>query len=265
MNASRSLPRVGLAVVVVAATLLPLAFLVALSLGSEWFYPGLLPRQWTGANWDLLGRGGTKMAGSLWMSVALAVGTGVISSIGGLFAGREIARLDGSRRRIGVALAFLPVVVPPLALSIGLQYSLLRLGFGGRFAGVLFAHIVPALGYTTLFFTGIFAVFDWRVEDEARSLGASARDVILRVMLPLLHRPLVEAFALGFLVSWAQVPSTLLIGQGLVNTLPLELMSYVSAGQDNLAATAGLILTIPPLALLGAAGLAVRRLRVLVP
>lgn len=253
-----------LAVVVAAASLLPLAFLVGLSVSAEWFYPGLLPRRWTGENWNFLRGESAAIARALWMSVALASGTGCITAIAGLVAGREVARLDGWRRRFAVALAFLPVAVPPLALSIGLQYSVLRAGFGGRFGGVLFAHIVPALGYTTLFFIGIFAVFDWKVEDEARSLGARPGDVLMRVTLPLLRRPLVEAFALGFLVSWAQVPLTLLIGQGLVSTLPLELMSYVSAGQDHLAATAGLILTIPPLALLAVTGLAVRRLRVAV-
>ncbi|MEO5904771.1 MAG: ABC transporter permease subunit [Gemmatimonadaceae bacterium] len=260
MNAMRSLPRLGLAALLVFATLLPLAFLVALSVSSDWFYPNLAPRRWTGANWDLLRRSGAVIFSSLRVSAALALATGAVSSISGLFAGRKIARLDGWRGRVAVACAFLPVAVPPLALSIGLQYSLLKMGLGGRFSGVLFAHVVPALGYTTLFFVGIFAVFDWLVEDEARSLGASPRDVIMRVTLPLLRRPLVEAFALGFLVSWAQVPLTLLIGQGLVRTLPLELMSYVSAGQDHLAATAGLVLTIPPLALLVVTALAVRRL-----
>ena len=264
MKASRSVPRVGLTLVLAIGALLPLALLVALSVSVEWFYPTLLPGRWSSANWDFLGRGSEVIFSSLWTSVALALCAGVVSSIAGLFAGREIARLDGWRRRIAVALAFLPVAVPPLALSIGLQYSLLRAGLGGRFVGVLVAHIVPALGYTTLFFVGIFAVFDWRVEQEARSLGANPFDVLRRVTLPLLRRPLVEAFALGFLVSWAQVPLTLLIGQGLVNTLPLELMSYVSAGQDHLAATAGVILTIPPLALLIVAGLAVRRLRVVI-
>lgn len=264
MKTSRSLPRVGLMALLAIGALVPLTFLVALSVSAEWFYPALLPGKWTGGNWDFLGRGSAVLFSSLWTSIALALCAGFAASIVGLFAGREIARLDGWRRRIAVALAFLPVAVPPLALSIGLQYSFLRSGLGGRFGGVLFAHLVPAMGYTTLFFVGIFAVFDSRVEREARSLGASPRDVLLRVTLPLLRRPLIEAFALGFLVSWAQVPLTLLIGQGLVSTLPLELMSYVSAGQDHLAATAGIILTIPPLALLVVAGLAVRRLRVVV-
>ncbi len=259
-----SLSRAALTTILAFATLLPVAFLIALSLSGEWFYPALQPGRWTDANWAVLGQNSAAVARSVWTSTALALGTGCISAIAGLLAGREIAMLSGPRRQIAVALAFLPVAIPPLALSIGLQYSFLRLGLGGRFAGVLFAHIVPALGYTTLFFIGIFAVFDYRVEDEARSLGASPLDVLRRVTFPLLRRPLIEAFALGFLVSWAQVPLTLLIGQGLVTTLPLTLMSYVSAGQDHLAATAGLMLTVPPLALLLAAGVAVRRLKVVI-
>ncbi len=265
MTPARTAARMGLAVAVASAALVPVAFLFTLSVSAEWFYPSLLPRRWTGENWNFLRGEGSAIARALWMSVALALATGGITAIAGLVTGREIARLNGWRRRIAVSMAFLPVAVPPLALSMGLQYSVLRAGFGGRFGGVLLAHIVPALGYTTLFFIGIFAVFDWKVEDEARSLGAGRRDVLIRVTLPLLRRPLVEAFALGFLVSWAQVPLTLLIGQGLVSTLPLELMSYMSAGQDHLAATAGLILTVPPLALLVVAGLAVRRLRVVIP
>ncbi len=265
MNRAGPLSRLGLTAVLAIGALLPLAFLFVLSISAEWFYPGLTPGRWTGANWDFLRHGGNGLFSSLRMSVLLALATGAVSSIGGLLSGREIARLDGSARRFAVGCAFLPVAVPPLALSIGLQYSLLRLDLGGRFAGVLFAHVVPALGYTTLFFIGIFAVFDWRVENEARSLGARPRDVLTRVTIPLLRRPLVEAFTLGFLVSWAQVPLTLLVGQGLVRTLPLELMSYVSAGQDHLAATAGLMLTVPPLALLVMMGLAVRRLNVAIP
>lgn len=262
MRSVRASPRAGLAVLLALGALLPLVFLVALSFSTAWFYPALLPGQWTTANWDLLFRDSAAMSGALLTSVALASATGVISSVAGLLAGREIARLGGWRRRLAVALAFLPVAVPPLAMAIGLQYSLLRSGLGGRFAGVLFAHVVPAIGYTTLFFTGIFAVFDWRVENEARSLGANPFEVLRRVTCQILRRPLVEAFALGFLVSWAQVPLTLLIGQGLVTTLPLELMAYVNAGQDHLAATAGLLLTMPPLGMLVVAGLAVRRLGV---
>lgn len=264
MTATRTLVRGSVVTALAVSAVIPAAFLIALSVSEEWFYPSLLPRRWSIDRWALAVRTGEVLAGSLWTSTALALGAGLTSAVAGLAAGRAISRLRGWRRRVAVSLAFLPVAVPPLALAVGLQYSMLRIGLGGSFAGVMFAHFVPALGYATLFFIGIFAVYDMRAEDEARSLGANQRDVLKRVTLPLLRRPLIEAFALGFLVSWAQVPLTLLIGQGLVITLPVELLSYVSAGQDHLAATAGLILTIPPLVLLAVTGIAVRRLSVVV-
>lgn len=264
MTPNRALVRGTVVTALVVSAVVPAAFLIALSVSEEWFYPSLLPRRWSIANWAMAGRAGHVLGASLWTSASLAIGAGLTSAVAGFAAGRTIARLRGWQRRIAVSLAFLPVTVPPQALAVGLQYSMLRIGLGGSFAGVLFAHFVPALGYTTLFFISIFAVYDGRADDEARSLGANPADVLRRVTLPLLRRPLIEAFALGFLVSWAQVPLTLLIGQGLVTTLPLELLSYVSAGQDHLAATAGLILTIPPLLLLAVTGLAVRRLKVVV-
>ena len=264
MTSSRSLVRGTVVAALALSAVVPAALLITLSVSEEWFYPALLPRRWSVVNWTLATRAGEALAKSLWTSISLALGAGLTSAVAGFAAGRTVARLRGWRRRIAVSLAFLPVAVPPLALAIGLQYSMLRVGLGGSFGGVLFAHFVPALGYTTLFFIGIFAVYDRRAEDEARSLGAGPADVLRRVTLPLLRRPLIEAFALGFLVSWAQVPLTLVVGQGLITTLPLELLSYVSAGQDHLAATAGLILTIPPLVLLAVTGLAVRRLGVVV-
>jgi ABC-type spermidine/putrescine transport system permease subunit II len=59
-------------------------------------------------------------------------------------------------------------------------------------------------------------------------------------------------------VSWAQVPLTLLVGQGVVATLPLEVLAYVQAGQDARAATGALLLVLPPLVVMAAAGWAVR-------
>jgi putative spermidine/putrescine transport system permease protein len=75
----------------------------------------------------------------------------------------------------------------------------------------------------------------------------------------MLRRPIGEAFALGFLVSWSQVALTLLIGGGRVRTLPLELFGYLRSGQERYAATGALLLTVPPLVALAAARFAARR------
>lgn len=259
---NRALLRPALMVLLVCSAVGPLLLLALVSLGADWFFPSLLPARIDLVSWRSLvesrdeGASLVRAAGS---SISLAVATGALAAAMALPIGRALAGLRGAWRTAGAAAAFLPVAAPPIALAVGLHYSILRLGLGGTHAGVLAAHLVPALGYTSLFFLGIFSVYDARLEDDARTLGASPFQRLLRVTLPLLRRPLLEAFALGFLVSWAQVPLTLLIGQGLVTTLSVEVLAFAQSGQDRLAATGAVLLIAPALLMLVLVGMAIRR------
>jgi putative spermidine/putrescine transport system permease protein len=253
--------RIGLVVLLFVTALAPLILLLMVSLGSDWFYPAILPQRLDVDPWRQflsMDRGG-RMTRAAASSVFLAVATGVFASLLALPIGRALAGLRGWRRSIGAAAAFLPVAAPPIALAVGLQYSFLRLGVAGTHVGVLMAHLVPAIGYTSLFFLGIFSTYDFRLEEEARNLGANRLHRALRITLPVLRRPMLEAFALGFLVSWAQVPLTLLVGQGLVTTLAVEVLSYVQSGQDRLAATGAILLILPAMMMLGLTAFAIRR------
>ena len=60
-------------------------------------------------------------------------------------------------------------------------------------------------------------------------------------------------------MSWGQLALTLLIGGGVVRTLPLELLSFVQSGNDQLGALAALVLTIPPMLPLGVLQVGTRR------
>lgn len=244
-------------------SILPLAVLAVVSFSGGWRFPALLGVDPGARSWFAAADGA--LLSSLVESTLLATATGAVAATVGLPLGRALSGLRGRRRLLAVAGAFLPVAAPPLVVGVGLQYSLLSLGLAGRFSGVLLAHLVPAAGYTSLFFLGVFEAYDRRVEEEARGLGAGPLQTLVRVTLPLLRRPLAEAFVLGFLVSWAQVPLTLLVGQGQVRTLTVQVLSWVQAGQDPLAAAGALVLTIPPLALMTLVALAVRRAEVVMP
>ena len=246
-------------------SVLPLAVLVAVSASGGWRFPSLLGADPGLASWALLWRSGGRLLGALGVSLALAAATGALAAAAGLPLGRALAGLRGWARAVGAGSAFLPVAAPPLALGVGLQYTFLRWGVGGTFHGVLLAHLVPALGYTALFFLSVFTAFDREIEEEARRLGAGRMQTLFRVTIPLLRRPLAEAFVLGFLVSWAQVPLTLLVGQGRVRTLTVEVLAWIQAGQDPLAAAGALSLALPPLLLMAVIALAVRRAEVVTP
>jgi putative spermidine/putrescine transport system permease protein len=252
----RAMRALLLACLVVSA-LAPLALLGVTSLGDRWFYPALLPPRVTGESWQSLLEGG-RLASATLTSLGLAGATGALACAVGLLVGRALAALHGPWRHAAAAAAFLPVAAPPIALATGLQLTFLSLGVGGTFPGVLLAHTIPAAGYASLYFLGLFQLLDPRIEDEARSLGASTTQMWTRVLLPMLRRPIAEGWVLGFLVSWAQVPLTLLVGAGAVRTLPLETLAFVRAGQDRWAATGALLLVLPALSAL-LLGLSARR------
>lgn len=235
----------------------PMLLLGVWATSGPWRFPELLPSAFTLAGWR--GSGVGALGPALWMSGILAVATGVIGCALALPIGRALARLRGWRRHAAAAAAFLPVAAPPLALGTGLQVMALAVGVGGTASGVLLAHLVPAVGYLSLFFLGTFTLFDARAESEARTLGATAWQTWWRVTIPLLRRQIGEAVALGFLISWTQFALTLVVGGGAVRALPLEVFALVRAGQDRPAAIGALLLILPPLAALAALRWAARR------
>jgi putative spermidine/putrescine transport system permease protein len=235
----------------------PLLMLIATSLARGWFYPALLPPSLDASGWRELVTDPARR-GALVNSVVLGVGTALVATLLALPLGRAAALSSRGVRRTVALLAFAAVALPPVALGVGLQLTVLLLGLGGTLTGVFLAHLVPAVGYLTLVFLGVFTRWDVRLDESAATLGANTFARWRLVTLPLLRRPIADALALGFLVSWAQVALTLLVGGGAVRTLPLEVLAMLQAGQDQRAAAGALALAIPALLVLGASRVAAR-------
>jgi putative spermidine/putrescine transport system permease protein len=240
-----------------ASTVVPFAILLLQSIGSSWRWPELLPAGYTLDGWRAAARGALGEAALT--SVLLAVGTAIMATAFGLPIGRALARLAGRGRHAAAALVFLPVAAPPIALAAGLQIAALWLGVGGTSIGVWMAHVVPATGYAALLFLGVFSTRSVDDEEAARSLGASPWQLWRRVVIPSLRTPITESLAICFLISWAQVALTLVVGGGAVRALPVEVLLLVRAGQEREAAVGALLLVIPAVAALAALRAGARR------
>lgn len=236
--------RSSLGVLITLAVLMPLILLIVTSVSSGWFYPRLAPSSIDTSAWTDLFRTGAHRD-ALVNSMLLGIATAMIATALALPLGRAAALSPRAVRRSIALLAFTAVALPPVALGVGLQLSVLSLGLGGTIRGVLLAHLVPALGYLTLVFLGVFTRWDSRIDEAAATLGANRLARWRLVLVPLLRRPITEALALGFLVSWAQVALTLLVGGGAVRTLPLDVLAMLQAGQDQRAAVGALALALP--------------------
>jgi putative spermidine/putrescine transport system permease protein len=240
-------PGLGLGVVALLVAL-PLLPLVVLSFAGEWRFPDLLPTAWSLRGWESV-LGGRVPEATL-NSLLIGVGVAAASVAVGLPAGMA---LGGYRFRLkGLVLFFvlLPILVPPLASTMGIHLTFIRLGLADTVFGVFLVHLIPTVPYTAIILTSVFADRTGEIEEVARTLGASPWQAFLYVTLPGVLPGVAVAGLFGFLISWSQYILTLLIGGGRVITLPMLLFSAASGSDPVLTATLSVVFALPAVAAL---------------
>lgn len=244
MKSGHSRPAVTLALSLLVA--LPLLTLAVQSVALRWYYPALLPQEWTLHGWSSLLSPGTRLpealGGSLW--------TALLTALSGVLLAAPAARALAARPRpLLRALLLSPLVVPVFAAALGVQVVFLRLHLADTRAGVVLVQLIPVLPYALTLLTAAFQRHDLRLEQQARSLGASPVQVARLVTLPALAPGLGLALTLCFLVSWGDYLLTLTVGGGQVLTLPVLLLASAQGGDTALTAALALAYVLPPMLL----------------
>jgi len=212
---------------------LPLLFMVVFSFNSS--------RQdavFTGFSWrwyEALGRD-TKIVEGFWLSLQIALATGVLSAVLGTFAAFVLVRYQ---RFIGRTL-FSGMVNAPLVMPevvIGLSLLLLMVGiqnvFGWPERGLLtivLGHTLLGMAYAMVVVQSRLLEVDRSIEEAAMDLGARPAQVFFLVTLPNIAQAIVAGFLLSFTLSFDDVViSEFLSGPG-VNTLPQVIFGYARRG-----------------------------------
>lgn len=238
--------RVVLYTALVVLALLPLTVFVLHAASVRWFYPQVVPQEWTlqpllrqlrdARTYNALGQ-------SLWIAL-VATGLSLLVSYP---AARALGTREFAGKGVVALLLFLPTIVPPVAIGMGLNILFLRLGWAGTTAGVVLVHLIPVLPYAVVTLAGVFARYDENYELQALVLGAGRARIFFTVTLPLVLPGVVVAALFAFLISWSQYLLTLLIGGGRVMTLPLLLFSAASGGNTATIAVLALLFVAPPM------------------
>ncbi len=240
-------------VLIVVAILFPLVPLVIHSFARGYVFPQLLPAEWSTRAWRIVlaTDGGTWNA--LRWSVVVAVAVTALSLLVALPAGRALGLRAFRGKRVLEFLVLTPLLVPAVAVAIGLDITFIRLGLSGTFWGVVLVHLIPATPYAVLVLAGVFANYDADLEAQARTLGASPLNVFRHVTMPAIKPGLIIAGFFAFIVSWSQYVLTLQIGGGKVLTLPVLLVSTASGGDVAITGALTIVSALPVVVLLGLA------------
>lgn len=246
-----SLIKWALLLIVLFTVSIPFIPLLLWSISEQWFYPNILPQKFGPRAWQyIFSTTGEQIVNGLVASFSVALATSSISLLLGLPAGRALGLYDFPWKKGISLILLLPIVVPPLATSMGLHLWFLQLDLTETFFGVVLVHLTFCLPYTIFVIWGVFSDFNLEFEAQARSLGASPIQTLLQVTLPMILPGITVAALFSFLLSWSQYLCTLIIGGGKILTLPILLFSLMDAGDRPVAAAVSLVFILPVVAVL---------------
>lgn len=180
-------------------------------------------------------------------------------------------------REVLVAVATLPLVLPPSVLGYYLLTAMGRNSAFGRFledelgiqlvftwqgAGV--AAAVVALPLLVRSAQAAFETIDPELEKVGLTLGRSPLAVFFTVTLPLASRGVLAGVALAFARALGEFGATLMVAgniPGRTQTMPLAVYDAVQAGDMGMANTLALVLTLSSMMTLALFGWATRAVR----
>lgn len=232
---------------------LPFLPLLIASFSFRWHWPDLLPGAWIWdapqtapfpVGWQYLFSPVSGLGLAFLNTMVIGIATSLLAVVIALPAARTLARYDFRGKAAVEFFLLVPVIVPQIAVGIGMLLLFIRLGIARSYAGIILAHLVPTLPYAVRILTSVFQNLDPGYEEQARTLGAGRIQVFRRIVLPMVFPGLVTALLFGFLISANVFLLTFLISGGRLDTLPTMLFQFIESGAPLDATTAGLVLVV---------------------
>ena len=159
----------------------------------------------------------------------------VLGTVVGVMTARA-TELYGFRGRKAVYhLTFLPLLVPGTVFAMGIQITLIRLGLSDTVAGVVIVHLIAAAPYCITIMSDVTRAVGNKLEQQAMVLGANPWRAFFAVTLPGLLPGILSSVSMGFILSYSQYFTTLMVGGGRVKTIALVLVPYIQSGDRALS------------------------------
>ena len=196
----------------------------------------------------------------LWLTLKVALLATLIAGILGVGLAWGMARRRFAGHSLVDAMLVLPMVLPPTVLGYYLLVLVGRNGVPGRWLhewfginliftwqGAVLAASVVALPLIYKAARAAFEETDARFAQAARTLGAGEWELFWRVALPLALRGIGAGLALTFARAMGEFGATLMVAgnlPGRTQTLSIAVYSAVQAGDDALAMTLTLLISV---------------------
>lgn len=169
---------------------------------------------------------------ALGRSAAVAVGTGLLSTILGMGAALSLEKRRSFTLGTRSLLIFitLAMVMPELVFALTLLSWFAWLGQSLSLLTVIAAHVTFSVSFSFLIFQGQLAQMDDSLLEAAQDLGASPWQAFWKVKLPLLIPSVFSSFLVCFILSFDDFLISYYVNGVGSDTLPIKLYSSMKTG-----------------------------------
>lgn len=228
----------------------PLVIILVWSFSKIWPWPDIFPKEFGLRGFKYVFNPSNKslkiLGFSIWLSTVVTFITLLIS----IPAAKALGLYKFKGKNFFKILILAPIIVPTVAVAMGIHVFFIKIGLANTFIGVVLVHLLPAIPYGVRILTNVFEIVGESLEMQARVLGANRLQTFFYVTLPMLIPGLISAGSMVFIVSFSQYFLTFLIGGGRIVTFSMLMFPFIQSGDRMMASVYSIIFILATLSIL---------------
>lgn len=245
--------RLLIILLVVGFIMLPVLWILTTSLAQRISMFKLPPRLFTRPTMKNFIYIFTQMPVVMWTlnSIAISLGTMVLSLIIGVPAGYAFSRVNFTGKKVLLMTILLTRALPTIVIALPFRVLMQQFGILGTRMAVILIDTVYNAAFTFWLMSGIFESIPEDLEEAARIDGCTPVQAFLLVAVPLSKPGLVTSALFAFIFSWNDFLFALSLTSPETATLPLGMLSTYGILQQGWTymAAMGVVAIVPVIAL----------------
>ncbi len=225
---------------IIASVLLPLLVILLYSLSSGWFFPNIFPNTIDIETWARVFSPRNRIGAALLNSAFVAIMVSFLSLCIAFPAVIVVKRFSFLRPFL-----FIPLLMPPLAIVLGMFEVFLYVGLTNTYIGLIGIHVLIAIPFAIYILDGSCSDEVLMLVEQSRILGARLSVRIYSIYLPMMMPSITYTATMVFFLSWHQYLPNLIFAGGRIPTIAVQLLNFIYAGNTALSGVVALIFLLP--------------------
>ena len=181
---------------------------------------------------------------AFYYSIFIALISAFVSTVIGTLGAIALKWFDFKGKKYLKNLSVLPLVVPDIIIGVSLLIMFATLKFRLGITTIFIAHTTFNIPYVLFIVLSRLDEFDYSIVEAAYDLGATNRQTLTKVIIPMLLPAIISAFLMALTLSFDDFVITFFVSGPGSSTLPLRIYSMIRLGVSPVVNALSVILIV---------------------